>query len=72
MQVERKNKSKYVCKLSQDEKLAVNDMRDWCTQTFGTGGRHRWMRWRFGWTHTDRNFYFKSERDAMFFVLKWQ
>lgn len=45
------------------------EMREWCETTFGPGGRKH--RWRFGWTHKDSTFYFKSSKDAMMFTLRW-
>lgn len=55
------------------------DMIDWCHKTFGPGGRNKKYRWRFGWTRRARDidrlyvdtFYFRNEKDAMFFVLRW-
>lgn len=45
---------------------------DWCTDTFGSSGRDKKYRWRYGWTqHREGMFYFRSENDALFFVLKW-
>ena len=45
------------------------EIREWCTELFGPGGRKN--RWRFGWTHTDSTYYFRSGKDAMMFTLRW-
>lgn len=47
------------------------EVREWCEQTFGPGGRSRKYRWRVGWTDKDDTYYFKSGKDAMLFVLRW-
>jgi len=44
-------------------------IRTWCEQSFGPGGRKQ--RWRFGWTGSDNTFYFRNEKDALLFVLRW-
>jgi hypothetical protein len=44
-------------------------MREWCEGRFGPGGRK--SRWRFGWTNLTSTFYFKQEKDATMFVLRW-
>ena len=50
----------------------VREMRLWCLQTFGNGGRNPKCQWRYGWVNRDSDtFYFRKERDALFFVLKW-
>lgn len=45
------------------------EMRSWCEQSYGPGGRKQ--RWRFGWTQKDSTFYFRSSKDAMMFTLRW-
>ena len=50
----------------------LDDMRKWCTSTFGTGGRNLKYRWRYGWiSGISDSFYFRNEKDALFFVLRW-
>jgi hypothetical protein len=50
--------------------VALNrEMREWCEQSFGPGGRRN--RWRFGWTDEDGTFYFRNGKDAMMFTLRW-
>jgi hypothetical protein len=64
--------------------LVTNDRhetKDWCTTTLGPGGRNKKCRWRYGWTQTSLSpgwtqtttdiFYFKSEKDALHFALRW-
>lgn len=48
-----------------------SDIHDWCTQSFGPGGRSKKLRWRFGWTDKVDTYYFKSGKDAMMFTLRW-
>ena len=47
------------------------EIKEWCTQTFGPGGRSRKYRWRYGWTEKENVYYFKNSKDAMMFSLKW-
>ena len=46
-----------------------HDIRKWCEDRFGPGGRK--MRWRFGWTNTQSTYYFKNGSDATMFILRW-
>ena len=45
------------------------EMRAWCEQAYGPGGRRE--RWRYGWTQQDITFYFRNQKDATMFVLRW-
>lgn len=69
---QRKSKYKYKIIFSpmqiDDEH---SDRKEWCTQMFGPGGRSRKYRWRYGWTDNDDVYYFKSDKDAMMFLLRW-
>jgi len=65
---ERKSKYKHKITVPGNHKHE-HDMRDWCEQSYGPGGRKN--RWRFGWVQTDSTFYFRSGKDAMMFVLRW-
>jgi hypothetical protein len=47
------------------------EIRQWCEDTFGPGGRSRKLRWRFGWTDKDDTYYFKNGKDASMFLLRW-
>lgn len=50
----------------------VHTMRDWCRETFGEGGRNPKCQWRYGWTQHDNDiFYFRTEKDALYFDLRW-
>ena len=65
---ERKSKYKHKITVSRSNQNE-HDMRMWCEQSYGPGGRKQ--RWRFGWVDVNSTFYFKSGKDAMMFVLRW-
>ena len=75
--ITQQRKSKYKHKITMPRELPddwstpkVNtEIYEWCESTFGPGGRKH--RWRFGWTHKDSTFYFRSAKDAMLFTLRW-
>lgn len=47
-------------------------MKDWCFTTFGTSGRNSEHRWRHGWVPGGQDiFYFRNEKDALLFTLRW-
>ncbi len=48
-----------------------DEIRQWCEQTFGPGGRNKKCRWRYGWTNVGNVYHFKEKRDAQFFILRW-
>jgi hypothetical protein len=69
--ITQERKSKYKHKITVP-KASINreeEMRAWCEQSYGPGGRKQ--RWRFGWIQEDSTFYFKSSKDAMMFTLRW-
>jgi glucan-binding YG repeat protein len=69
--ITQERKSKYKHKITVP-KASINreeEMREWCEQTYGPGGRKH--RWRFGWIQDNSTFYFKSSKDAMMFTLRW-
>lgn len=70
---ERKSRYKHKVMLDQQAQRRHhhNEIMDWCTQSFGPGGRSRKLRWRFGWTDKTDTYYFKSSKDAMLFTLRW-
>jgi len=68
---ERKSKYKHKITMPANWDNGHDEMRDWCTQMFGPGGRSRHLRWRYGWTDNNNTFYFKSGKDAMLFTLRW-
>lgn len=72
--ITQERKSKYKHKITVPYTWAIgdksqSDMINWCTNSYGPGGRRN--RWRFGWTDKDATFYFRSSKDAMMFVLRW-
>lgn len=74
--ISRKSKHEFVVRVPMNADPVtvedVHDMRAWCTQMLGDGGRNPKCHWRYGWL--DRyydTFYFKKERDALMFVLRW-
>jgi hypothetical protein len=72
MITERKSKYKYkIIFKGGHTKAPYTEIRQWCEQTFGPGGRSRKLRWRNGWTDKDDTFYFKNSKDALLFTLKW-
>ena len=68
---ERKSKYKHKITMPANWDNGHDEMRDWCEQSFGPGGRSRHLRWRYGWLDNDVTFYFKSGKDAMLFTLRW-
>ena len=77
--ITQERKSKYKHKITMPRPADPNwqwstpkvdeEMRAWCEQSYGPGGRKH--RWRFGWTNEDSTFYFRSGKDAMMFTLRW-
>jgi hypothetical protein len=48
------------------------DITAWCESTFGPGGRNARYTWRKNWIVKQPNrFYFKQEKHAMLFALRW-
>jgi hypothetical protein len=68
----RKGRDKYVVSFSpawaEQEQVEI---RDWCQELFGPSGRTHKYRWRYGWSQTTNNYYFKHEQDLMLFIMKW-
>ena len=62
--VKHKHKIKITLSVGNDR-----EVREWCEQMFGPGGHKG--RWRFGWVHKDDNYYFRSNKDATMFMLRW-
>ena len=71
--ITQERKSKYKHKVIFRGQLVAkhNEIKEWCEQSFGPGGRSKKLRWRFGWTDKDDTYYFKSSKDAMLFTLRW-
>ncbi len=73
----RKSKNQYSIELGKvlSKPYTTEDkdeVMQWCKEHFGIGGRHTNCKWRYGWVdRTSDFFYFKSEQDALYFVLRW-
>ena len=69
---ERKSKYKHKVTFKGNDTISQHhEIRQWCEQMFGPGGRSKKLRWRMGWTDKDDTYYFKSSKDAMLFTLRW-
>lgn len=68
---ERKSKYKHKITMPANWANGNDEMREWCANNFGPGGRSKHLRWRYGWTDKDNTFYFRSSKDAMLFTLRW-
>jgi len=68
---ERKSKYKHKVIFKGQPTCSHSEIKQWCEQTFGPGGRSKKLRWRVGWTDKDDTYYFKSSKDAMMFTLRW-
>ena len=68
---ERKSKYKHKVMFKGSSSERHSDIKEWCEQRFGPGGRSKKLRWRFGWTDKTDTYYFKSSKDAMLFTLRW-
>lgn len=79
MKIDRKSRKEFrVTVPHRDEKdePTVRDMYKWCQATFGEDGRNRKCQWRYGWLKDFDSpltyyFYFRKEKDALFFAMKW-
>jgi hypothetical protein len=70
--INKKGKNKYVVTRIYTERAPANDdIRTWCTEMFGPGGRNSKCRWRFGWTSNSDTYHFKCAEDATMFMLRW-
>ena len=70
--ITRKSKHEYRVSLKGLATTDLHETRDWCSNILGPGGRNKKCKWRYGWTqHNDDMFYFKTEKDALHFVLRW-
>ena len=50
----------------------IHEVREWCTEVFGPGGRNPKYKWRYGWVYRQQDtFHFRDEKDALFFMLRW-
>jgi hypothetical protein len=73
IKVERKGRNKYIATVSPVELSGeeCSEMRSWCTEQFGRGGRNKQCRWRYGWVNSSDTYHFKHEADAIMFTLRW-
>ena len=63
-------KSKYKTKVMfKGSGQSHSQMHEWCTEKFGPGGRK--FRWRRGWIEENTTFYFRNQKDASMFILRW-
>jgi hypothetical protein len=79
--IERMSKHEYkvAVKINKPYADADDDLREiikWCKEKFGRGGRNKKYVWRYGWvtsfgTGREDTFYFKFEKDALFFCMRW-
>ena len=47
-------------------------MRKWCEEQLGPGGRNAKYDWRFGWTGDKNIFYFRNQEDVTAFVMRFR
>lgn len=67
-------KSKYKTKVTFEPSWAIGEhakIKEWCEERFGPSGRGKHLRWRFGWTDRCDTYYFKHQKDATMFMLRW-
>jgi len=73
----RKNKNEYRVELGKVLSYPytlddINSIMEWCKDNFGFSGTGKNNKWRYGWVQGASDyFYFKSEKDALYFVLRW-
>lgn len=71
-----KRKSKHEFRVQLEIKPYTHDdlqeVLQWCKDNFGEGGRNKRCIWRYGWVHRYADtFYFKFEKDALLFCMRW-
>jgi hypothetical protein len=84
MKIERKNKKLFRVEVPEyyDRPIHAMKMAEWCQNVHGEESKKGSLNfsWRYGWVLPSFNkdilrityfFYFKSEKDAMYFVLTW-
>lgn len=73
--IQRKSRYEYKVSLPLSKPYTREELYeviDWCKKTFGEGGRNKKYRWRYGWVdRVNDTFYFRNEKDALYFVLRW-
>lgn len=72
--IKRKSKHEYRIdlnpKYTHDE---LHEMLAWCKENFGEGGRNNKCLWRYGWITKNVKYvlYFRHEKHALFFCMRW-
>jgi len=70
--ITRKSKHEFRVYFADKSAKDLHTMKDWCKESFGAAGKHDTNRWRYGWFSTEKDvFYFRSEKDALHFALRW-
>jgi hypothetical protein len=70
--LKKKGTNKYqVIFLTRENLDGMDEIRDWCSEMYGPGGRNGKCRWRYGWTSDTDTFHFKHGEDATMFMLRW-
>lgn len=73
----RKSKHEYRVLLDKNSKSTytqdeLKNVISWCNEIYGPGGRNKKCKWRYGWLNSAGDtFYFRDEKDAAFFMLRW-
>jgi hypothetical protein len=73
MELKKKTRSKFLVEVPSAEYNA--DMLPWLESIHGTGGKRG--TWRYGWGHWAKsntsvhNVWFRSEQNALMFILRW-
>lgn len=75
--IKRKSKHEFIISMGSASLVPytpeqLRQVREWCTEVFGPGGRNSKCKWRYGWVNRETDtFYFRNEKDALFFALRW-
>lgn len=75
--IKRKSKHEFIVSLGDTSLVPytsdqIHEVREWCTEVFGPGGRNPKYKWRYGWVYRQQDtFHFRDEKDALFFMLRW-
>ena len=75
--IERKSKHEYRVCLGNTSLVPytpgqLHEVLEWCQAIYGPGGRNKKYKWRYGWLARGKDtFYFRNEKDALFFTLRW-
>jgi len=75
--IKRKSKHEFRVHFNSKKSLSSDEIHEiikWCNSNFGEGGRNAKCIWRYGWFNRTKYtdiFYFKFEKDALFFCMRW-